>query len=384
MNGGDEQLSGEPKRILHIVSSMERGGAETLIMNVYRNLDHSKVQFDFITHSAQKGDYEDEIKELGGRIFKISSLGQLGPFLYIKELVKIMKSDQFIAVHSHTDYQSGFPAVAAKLTGIKKRICHSHSSNWQKGSSLSEKITLNILRTIIKVAATNYCSCSEEAAKFLFGKNGVNFKKVKILKNGIDPSQFIRTNQNDRKSVIDELRLSENAKIVGHVGRFSESKNHIFLLKVLKKLVQQDKSFIALLIGDGPLRKKIEHDAENLGIINHIKFLGIRADISRLMNSFDVFIFPSKFEGFGIVTIEAQCSGTPCVISDTVPKTTDMGLGLASFLSLDASLDSWCTKIKEAVSTEKPNQEMIMDEVSKCGYSIQNNVNDWIELYGAG
>ncbi|WP_066067749.1 glycosyltransferase family 1 protein [Neobacillus soli] len=369
-------MNKEPKRILHIVSSMERGGAETLIMNVYRNLDRSKIQFDFITHSIQKGDYEDEISELGGKIFKIASLGQLGPFLYLKELMKIMKSNVFVAVHSHTDYQSGFPALAAKLCGIKKRICHSHSTNWQKGYSQKEKITLTILRSIIRVGATDYCSCSEEAAQFLFGN-----RKVNILKNGIDLNQFVRNKTSDRKSVMEELKLPESVKIIGHVGRFSESKNHIFLLKVLKKLVDQDNRYVALLIGDGPLRTQIEKEAEMLGILNQIRFLGVRADISRLMNAFDVFLFPSKFEGFGIVTIEAQCSGTPCVISDTVPKTTDMGLGLASFVSLNACFEDWCTNIKEALSMERPASNMILKEISKRGYNIQSNVNDWIELY---
>lgn len=372
----------KPKRILHIVSSLERGGAETLIMNVYRNLDRNKVQFDFITHSDLKGDFEDEIIELGGLIYRISSLGKLGPLSYIRELVKVMKSHPFIAVHSHTDYQCGFPALAAKLCGIQKRICHSHSTNWQKGNKGSEKITLNILRSIIKVTATNYCSCSEEAAQFLFGKKLVKNNGVKILKNGIDPGQFIKNDYKDRESVINELKLPGNVKIIGHVGRFSDSKNHIFLLKVLRKLIEKDSNYVALLIGDGPLRGEIENEAKRLEIRQNIKFLGVRADIARLMNAFDVFLFPSKFEGFGIVTIEAQCSGIPCVISDTVPKTTDMGLGLTTFVSLDASIDSWCTMVKDADSRKISNKETIITAILNRGYSINNCVKDWIELYG--
>ncbi|MFC0024072.1 glycosyltransferase family 1 protein [Neobacillus cucumis] len=361
---------------------MDRGGAETLIMNVYRNMDRRKVQFDFVTHSTEKGDFEDEILELGGRIFKISSLGQLGPFLYLKELINIMKSNHFSAVHSHTDYQSGFPALAAKLCGIKNRICHSHSTYWQRGDSSSERITLNFLRSIIRIAATEYCSCSKEAAQFLFGKKVVDKEKVRILNNGIIPGHFIRDFKIDRKSIIRELGLPDDSKIVGHVGRFSDSKNHSFLLKVMKKLIEQDNRFNALLIGDGPIRGQIEHEALKLGIYDHIKFLGVRTDIARLMNAFDVFLFPSKFEGFGIVTVEAQCSGTPCVISDTVPNITDMGLGLVSYLSLDANIDSWCSKVSEVLIIEKPDQEKIMEEVTNRGYNIQNNVNDWVSLYG--
>ncbi|WP_307311800.1 glycosyltransferase family 1 protein [Neobacillus driksii] len=361
---------------------MERGGAETLIMNIYRNLDRSKIQFDFISHSNKQGDYEKEIIELGGRIFKIPSLGQLGPYTYIKELVKIMSANSFIAVHAHTDFQSGFPALAAKISGITNRICHSHSNNWHKGNRYYEKITLKVLQTIIRFTATHYCSCSKEAAEFLFGKKMFNDGKVRILKNGIDINQF-ESKKNYRKSVSEELGIPDNSKIIGHVGRFSESKNHIFILKILKELLEKDSSFFALLIGEGPLKKQIEKDAQTLGILKHIRFLGVREDIPRLMKAFDVFLFPSQFEGFGIVALEAQSAGTPCVISNKVPITTDMGLGLTSYLSLDERLENWCTEINDALEKDRPSSRLIKEEISKRGYNIQSNVNDWINLYGA-
>ncbi|MEH7308407.1 glycosyltransferase family 1 protein [Neobacillus drentensis] len=371
-----------PKRILHIVSSMERGGAETLIMNIYRNLDRSKVQFDFISHSNKQGDFEEEIMKLGGRVFKIPSLGQIGPYSYIKELVKIMSANSFIAVHSHTDFQSGFPALAAKISGIRKRICHSHSTNWHKGDRYSEKLMLKILKSIIRFSATHYCSCSKEAAEFLFGENMLNDGKVSILKNGIDVTKFSSLKTNFKKSVFDELRLPGNARVLGHVGRFSDSKNHIFILKILKKLVEEDNCFVALLIGEGPLKESIEKEAQRLGILKNIRLLGVREDIPRLMKAFDVFLFPSQFEGFGIVALEAQCAGTPCVISNTVPKTTDMGLGLTSYVSLDKGLDIWCSEVKKALNKERPDNRLINEEISKRGYNIQDNVNDWIYLYG--
>ncbi|MEH7106951.1 glycosyltransferase family 1 protein [Bacillus sp. JJ1764] len=375
-------MNNEPKRILHIVSSMQRGGAETLIMNIYRNINRDKIQFDFITHSLVKGDFDDEIQQLGGHIYHIRSLGQLGPIQYIKELLRVMKMYPFAAVHAHTDYQSGFPALAAKLSGIPKRICHSHSTNWQRGASNKEKITLKLLQSCIRFSATHYCCCSEEAGSFLFGRELINRGKVKILNNGIDPSEFVRS-INDRQQIIKELNLSKDAKIIGHVGRFSESKNHIFLLQVLKKLTEQDSSYVALLIGDGPLRKEVEEEAGRMGLLKNIRFLGVRADISRFMNAFDLFLFPSKFEGFGIVTIEAQCSGTPCIISDTVPKSTDMGLDLTTYISLEESLDHWCFKIKEALMSTKPDSDLIVQQIDKRGYSIKENVKEWNDLYGA-
>ena len=160
-----------PKRVLHIVSSMGRGGAETLIMNIYRNIDRRKVQFDFITHSQGNGDYDDEIKTMGGKIHCIPSLGNIGPFNYLKRLVALMSANDYIAIHAHTDYQSGFPALAAKICGIKNRICHSHSNNWLKNKGIKEWLILKNLQVMIRFSATKFCSCSEEAAEFIFGKS---------------------------------------------------------------------------------------------------------------------------------------------------------------------------------------------------------------------
>jgi glycosyltransferase EpsF len=367
------------KRVLHIVSSMDRGGAETLIMNVYRNIDRGKVQFDFLAHNEKKGDFEDEIVQLGGRIFKILSLGSLGPISYVKELKKIMTENKFDVVHIHTDFQGGFPALAAKLSGIKTRICHSHSTNWPRSNGFLNRTVLKTLKTLIRFSSTNYCSCSAEAAHFLFGKTS----KVQLLKNGIDLNQFTRMPNLERTQFLIELGLPKDAVIIGHIGRFSSSKNQTFILKILKQILNDDERFFAVLIGDGPLKKQIEEKALKLGIRDHVHFLGVRDDIPNLIRQFDVFLFPSLFEGFGIVTIEAQSAGIPCVVSDTVPKSTDMGLNLVSFISLEESVDFWCKKVVDALNVERPAKRAIIEKISQSGYSIQNNMNEWLELYGA-
>ena len=370
-----------PLRVLHIVSAMDRGGTETIIMNIYRNLDREKVQFDFVTHSNKKEDFEDEIIGLGGNLFKIPSLGKVGPISYLIELNRIMSSHPYQAVHAHTDYQAGFPALAAKIAGIKIRICHSHSNNWTKGNHYKERITLKALQTIMKISANRYCGCSPEAAQFMFGKQMVKNRKVTILKNGINVNDFTERDINCRDSIISEFGLSEDAKIIGHVGRFSDSKNHLFILHFLKTLLKKDNSFIILLIGDGPLKLEIEKKAEALGIIERVRFLGVRKDIPRLMKSFDVFLFPSIFEGFGIAALEAQGSGTPCIMSDTIPKSIDMGLGLTSFVSLQEPLDVWCEKVINSLLIATPDTETIKRRISTNGYDLQENVRDWLRLY---
>jgi len=368
----------KPKRVLHIVSSMERGGAETLIMNIYRHIDREKVQFDFITHSDEQGDFDQEIKEMGGKIFRISSLGSSGPIHYLKSLIKVMSSNKYIAIHAHTDFQSGFPALAAKICKINHRICHSHSNNWLK-NGFKGLLMLKVLQMLIKMSATKLCSCSEEAASFLYGRysNGVH-----ILKNGIDINEFLAVDKKAKDQILEELQISMDVKIIGHVGRFSESKNHLFLLKVLKQMVEKDPSYIALLVGDGPLRQTIELEVERLGLDKHVRFLGVRSDIPKLMKVFDVFLFPSKFEGFGIVLLEAQCAGIPCIVADTVPKSTDMELGLVTYLPLEEDLLRWSNSIENSFKIEKPNKILILNNLSKLGFNIQDNVHDWLQLYG--
>ncbi|MDH4423933.1 glycosyltransferase family 1 protein [Bacillus cereus] len=370
------------KRVLHVVSAMNRGGAETLVMNVYRKIDKEQIQFDFVSHRNEKCDYDEEIAKLGGIVYRIPSLGQVGPFAYIKELTKIMSDNQYVAVHAHTDYQGGFAALAAKMTGIKKRVCHSHSNNWLQGSGFKAKITLKILQSIIKYAGTDYCACSVEAARFLFGEGTINNNKVKLIKNGIDIGQFTDVDIKDNISVRKELNIPDEVKIIGHIGRFSESKNHIFILQVLNEILKRDTNFIAVLVGDGPLKESIELEAEKLGIYNKIRFLGVRTDIPSLIKAFDIFLFPSLFEGFGIVALEAQCAGVPCVVADTIPKNTDMGLGIMSFISLDEKLEIWSAEIYKALLKERPERQVIINNISKLGFDINSNIPNWLSLYG--
>ncbi|MGE7878878.1 glycosyltransferase family 1 protein [Peribacillus muralis] len=370
-----------PIRILHIVSAMDRGGAETIIMNIYRNLDRNRIQFDFITHSNKKEDFEDEILGLGGSLMKIPSLGTVGPVSYLKELMRIMTAKAYQAVHAHTDYQAGFPVLAAKMSGIKIRICHSHSDNWSKGKQFKERMTLKALQTFMKVSANRYCSCSHEAAKFMFGNQKVKNGKVTVLKNAINVGEFAGTKIDSRNSILKEFGLEDDAKIIGHVGRFSDSKNHRFILSLMHELLKNDRSFFALLVGDGPLRQEIEHKATALGIRGNIKFLGVRTDIPLLMKGFDVFLFPSLFEGFGIAALEAQGSGTPCILSDTVPKSIDMDLGLIRFISLSEPLDIWCNEVNASLLLEAPDDEAIQSKIATNGYDIYGNVKEWLKLY---
>lgn len=375
-------LSAKPERVLHIVSAMNRGGTETLLMNVYRNLDHSRVQFDFVSHRNEKCDYDDEIESLGGKVYRMASLGNQGPVGYIKGMRKILKENSYIAVHSHTDFQSGFPALSAKLSGIKKRICHSHSNQWTDHNGWKEKLILKLLQTVIQFSATDYCACSLEAGRFLFGNKKLTNGKVTVLKNGIDLKEYISDKGLNPLNIRDELGLNKAAIVIGHVGNFSQVKNQSFILKLLKESQRLGLNYAAVFAGDGPLRTRIEAESKTLGLSEHVRFLGARTDIPMLMKAFDVFVFPSLFEGFGMVTIEAQCAGTPCVVSDSVPKSTDMGLNLISYLDLNDRPIVWVKEINRMMLQEKPDRESIEVNFKKNGFSIQESIPSWLTLYG--
>ena len=370
------------QRVLHVVSAMNRGGAETLLMNVYRNMDREKINFDFVSHRAERCDYDDEIEALGGCIYRVQSLGRLGPFHYVNELKKVMSQTSYAAVHSHTDYQSGFAALAGKLAGIKRRICHSHSNNWGKGNGFKQKMTLAAMQAIIRYAATDYCACSTEAARFLFGHSLSDQGKVQMIRNGVEINRFAQFEPNVRYSVKHELGIPPESKIIGHIGTFSPSKNHVFLLKLVKRMLEEGKDITAVLVGEGDLKNNMEKQAQEMGIYNHVRFLGVRTDIPRLMKAFDVFVFPSIFEGFGIVALEAQCSGTPCVASDSVPRLADMGVGLMSFISLNESLEVWSEQVYSSISKERPAQQTVFNSITSKGFNIKDSIYQWLDMYG--
>lgn len=272
-------------------------------------------------------------------------------------------------------------AIAAKIAGIKIRICHSHSNNWPMGSGIKGKVLLSFLRTVITYVGTNYCACSVESARFLFQKN-IDNSKVKIMKNAIDINQFVNVNIQDDNTVRDEFNIPVEKKVIGHIGRFSESKNHIFILKVFNEVLKYDPNFMLVLVGDGPLKNSIELESKRLGIYEKVRFLGVRKDIPRIIRMFDVFLFPSLFEGFGIVALEAQCAGVPCVVANTITKNVDMGLGIISFVSLDENLKIWSVEIQRVLEKEKLNTEIIADTISKLGFDIKSNIPEWLLLYG--
>ncbi|WHX41416.1 glycosyltransferase family 1 protein [Mesobacillus sp. AQ2] len=355
---------GSPLRVLHVVVNMNRGGAETLLMNLYRNIDRSKIQFDFLT--CKEGVFDEEILKLGGKVYRIPYITEVGHSKYLKALTEFfIEYPQYQIVHSHMDKMSGFVLRAAKKAGVSVRIAHSHSTRSEGGAAA--RIYKWYAGTMIPKYATDFVSCSKEAAEWLFGKkaNGTIF-----LKNGIDLDKF-KFSPKVRELIRSELKMEKDQFLVGHVGRFSMPKNHSYLLELFKEFLSYRREAILLLVGDGPLLPEIKRKAEEMELSKNIKFLGSRSDVEQLLQAFDVFLFPSIFEGVPVSLIEAQASGLPCLISDSITKEIDMGLGLVHSISL-TNKKLWIERMQDVINQHSTRNSNVNSLISDNGYDIKN------------
>ncbi len=306
-------MNTNPIRILHCVVNMNRGGAETLIMNIYRNINRDKVQFDFLT--SNEGVFDEEIRRLGGKVYKIPYITKVGPIKYAHNIYNFLcEHSDYKIVHSHMDKMSGLVMREAKKAGIPVRIAHSYSSKSEGG--VINKLIKSYYKYYIKNANYQF-ACSENAAEFLFNKPCDT-----ILKNGIETKEF--SFNDEIRRVYRELNNLKNNFVIGHIGRFNEPKNHDFLIDVFQSIRALDKTAKLVLVGDEKLKNKIYEKVRNLSLTENTLFLGQRADVANIMQMMDVFVFPSLYEGFPVSLVEAQTSGLKCVVSDTITKDVDI------------------------------------------------------------
>ncbi|AZV50001.1 glycosyltransferase family 1 protein [Bacillus halotolerans] len=374
-------MNNSQQRVLHVLSGMNRGGAETMVMNLYRKMDRSKVQFDFLTYRNDPCAYDEEILSLGGRLFYVPSIGQSNPLTFVKNVRNTIKENgPFSAVHAHTDFQTGFIALAARLAGVQVRVCHSHNTSWKTGFNWKDCLQLMVFRRLILAYATELCACGEDAGRFLFGRSNMERKRVHLLPNGIDLDLFSPAGQaaDDEKKA---RGIASDRLIIGHVARFHEVKNHAFLLKLAVHLKKRGVRFQMVLAGDGPLREQMEEEARRLNLLSDVLFLGTEEHIHELMRTFDVFVMPSLYEGLPVVLVEAQASGLPCIISDKITEKVDTGLGLVKRVSLSKPMDIWAETIVRAAAAGRPKRELVKDTLAKLGYDARRNVGALMNLY---
>jgi len=363
---------GSPLTILHVVVNMNRGGAETFIMNLYKNIDRTKVQFDFLTF--KQGVFDKEIKGMGGKVHRIPYITEVGHYHFINGLNQFMnENNHYKIVHSHMDKMSGFILKSAKRAKIPIRIAHSH--NTKSEGSILARLYKNYASKHILPAATHLYACSKKAAKWLFKHEA---ERATILNNGIEMEKFTFS-QHIRKQKRNELNLESDTIVLGHVGRFSEQKNQLFLLDVLSLLKEILPNIILIFVGDGPLRKTIENKVKKLKLEKHVKFLGVRSDIHELLQVFDVFLMPSHHEGLPLTLIEAQSAGLPCLISNKITEEVDFG-GLIRFLSIKNS-NEWVTEVMKLLNEKELPRKKVENDSIQQTFNIIKTANNTAYTY---
>lgn len=339
---------------------MNSGGAETFLMKIYRKIDKSKIQFDFIV--SKDGTYDNEIMELGGKIFKVpmKSENPIGSIFAIYNVVKNHKYKYVFRIAEHS--LSTLDLVAAKLGGAKKLILRSINSE-VSGGFLSKFLHILFLPLSLYVPNVRIAP-STEAANHLFRN-----KKCFIINNGIDVDLF-KFDYQKRLEMRRTLNISDKFVMI-HIGRFSKQKNHEYLIEIFKNILMRQTDSYLLLVGDGELLKSVKDKVETLGISNSVKFLGNRNDVPELLMAADFLCFPSYFEGMPNVIIEAQGTGLPCLISDTITREANI-TDIVKYISLkNKNSIEWANK---AINMGQKNiyRETINEKIKKAGYDIND------------
>ena len=356
-------------RVLCVFSNLNRGGAETMCMNLYRKIDRTKIQFDFVKHTSEKGAFGDEIRNLGGNIytapkFRIANYTQYCNWW--KNHFKKHPEHQIIHGHMFT-ISSLYFNVAHKFNRVT--IGHSHSSQ-PNGRSITIK---NIIKTVIrkKVPFTSdYClACSDRAGKFLYGD-----KSFLVLKNAINTEPFI-FNIDVRNKMRNTFEYKNSDIVLCVVANFSEAKNPIGVVDIFKKIHTDNPNTRLLWVGDGPLRNSFGEKVKEYGLNDTVKLLGVRSDTFDVLQAADIFMLGSIFEGLPVSAIEAQASGLPCLLSDGISKETDI-TGLCKFLPIDKP-ELWVEAISNIDFTKRKNTK---EEIIAAGYDVETTAK-WLEEF---
>jgi glycosyltransferase EpsF len=357
-------------RVLHVFTAMNVGGAETMVLNLYRAMNRTKIQFDFLVHSDEVGFYEKEILSLGGRIYRLPYPSFSNMRNYQKQLYQLITENQFTAIHSHAHLFSGFILQVASRAGVPIRVAHSHTTSDQKNEKWARRLYQYWMKSNIHKYATHRLGCSRAAGEVLFGKD-----EMMVLPNSFQLKDYELLAQKQREN-------KNSSLIIGHVGRFDTVKNHSFFLETFFHFKKKFPHSSAILVGDGPEKDKVKELIQFYHLQDSVKLLGIRQDIPELMYDFDLFLFPSLFEGLGNVIIEAQAAGVPCLVSDSVPQEVNLSMNLVTFQSLNEDAETWATALENILQTyTKPAWNIRKQSLMAHGYDVETNVLHLENLY---
>ena len=363
---------GGPIRVLHVFGKMNRGGAETMIMSLYRNIDRKRIQFDFIVHTNEECDYNGEIKKLGGKIYSIPKYTGKNHFQYVNAWNLFLKMNpEYRIIHGHVRSTASIYLNIANKYGLTT-ISHSHNTSSGKGVSAIAK---SVLQYPIRSTANYFFACSLDAGEWLFGKDVLNSEKFHLLNNSIEANLF-RFNEQTRMRIRKEFGIT-NEHLIGHVGRFHPQKNHDFIIEVFHAIKKKDKKAKLILVGEGELKKGVQQKVDKYDLNEDVIFTGVRSDIPDLLQAFDVFFMPSVHEGLPVTLMEAQASGLKCVVSDNI--TPDVKItNLVEFISLEKPVEYWANRIMPNLTNDKRNDTFM--EICKAGYDVKENAQ-WLEEF---
>lgn len=366
-------------KIVHTIP-MGAGGISNLTLTINEKIDREKYEFDYLVFRNQKEFCDERAAKLGSPKLIVDVSNIKNPI--IKGLKKIFGTAQLLKRENikivHIDASTPYDvvlAIAAKMAGVPKIIFHAHNDNYERKLTL-RNIMQPIFRLIIPLVVTDYIAISEQAAEFLFPKAIVKQKKYYLFKNGIDVNKYV-FNSEIRNNMRKKYGFSDKF-VVGHIGRFVYQKNHDFLIDVFYNIVKKRENSILLLVGIGELQESIKKKVAELGIENKVVFWGVTEEVPDLLQMMDCFVFPSNYEGLGMVAIEAQCAGLPTVVSDVLPKEVNITECLKR-INLSKEADEWATSCIEF--SDRIVREDQTYKVKKSGYDINDVVKKLEKLY---
>ena len=366
-------MTDKPIRILHVIGVMHHGGAETMIMNFYRHIDRTKVQFDFVENEGMFADYDEEIRALGGRIYHCPRYRGRNHFQYVAWWKQFLAEHggEYKAVHGHIGSTAAIYLKLARDAGLYT-IAHSHSISFFNLKGVVYQMYAYPTRFI----ADYFFGCSTLAGITRYGRRVCKDPgKFKMLNNAIETERFA-FNAEIRERMRRELGVADKT-VIGHVGRFALPKNHVFLLEVFEQIHRANPDTCLLLVGDGELRGKIEEQAAQAGLTGSVIFAGVHNDVSPFYQAMDVFVMPSLFEGLPLTILEVQSSGLPCVISDKIPEECIQSTGLITIRSLEETAEQWAAHILERCTQPREDHS---HEVRDNGFDIVQTAK-WLENF---
>lgn len=364
-----------PVRVLHVLGKRPVGGVGTFLINMHKNIDRSKVQFDYLMNASyEEGEFDKTVKSLGGNVYILPELSYKNTLSYLKNLNVFFKKYnlKYNIIHVHSVNIGIFNFMLAKKYGIKYRIAHSHSSRYS--DSFFKSLRNFLLQIPINRLSNIYFACSKKASDFLFGEK--NYNKVYIAKNAIETEKFIFD-----EDIRNDLRKKMNIEgkfVIGHIGAFLPVKNHEFIIDVFSEVYKNNQNAILILIGDGKLKEDMERKVKLLNLEKKVMFLGARTDVNKLMNVLDIFILPSLFEGMPLVGIEAQTNGLPCIFSESITKEIKI-INNVRFKSIDENYKSWALEICNYEGLKRDNNSA--KQVIEAGYDVKEVSNKLQDFY---